>query len=371
MANSLDEAIILEHLGAGVLVFNAQQKLIFDNRAAHKCLGTNFVLVRSEGWPALEMLINAQSALTRQAPSQELRERASKSETPIRFRLLLSGVYTPCWLSVFRHQNETFTQVVIESPDWSALGELMETFRAEARSAINDTNGHADFLRNLMMKPPSGLSAAQLGERSLGMIDLISTKMYRLQHLVDLLHRLEIIRTGQLAADLERGRKKVNIEDFLEDFIEEINEVSLIDPSIKTETYRHRVTFEADENLYAYLPKSYLRNILRDVLRNAIMYSEPDSPVKVRVFSASQGRHIQFDVIDQGCGIRAKETERVFEPFQRARQPQVMRENGYGLSLYLVKAELETLGGRIWFQSEEGAGTTFSFKVPAFISPSS
>ena len=46
-------------------------------------------------------------------------------------------------------------------------------------------------------------------------------------------------------------------------------------------------------------------------------------------------------MIDQGYGIRAKEADRVFAPFQRARQPQIIGEFGYGLSLYLAKAEVE------------------------------
>jgi K+-sensing histidine kinase KdpD len=71
-------------------------------------------------------------------------------------------------------------------------------------------------------------------------------------------------------------------------------------------------------------------------------------------------------VIDEGYGIRAKEFERVFAQFQRARQPQIIGEFGYGLSLYLCKHEVEAMNGKIWFQSEEAVGTTFSFKLPAW-----
>jgi signal transduction histidine kinase len=67
--------------------------------------------------------------------------------------------------------------------------------------------------------------------------------------------------------------------------------------------------------------------------------------------------------VDQGYGIREKESGRIFAPFLRSRQPQVIAEFGYGLSLYLAKTEIEAMGGRMWFTSEEGVGSTFSFKL--------
>ena len=54
-----------------------------------------------------------------------------------------------------------------------------------------------------------------------------------------------------------------------------------------------------------------------------------------------------------------------FAPFERARQPQIIAEFGYGLSLYLAKAEIEAMGGRIGFESQEGIGTAFSLQLPA------
>jgi len=100
------------------------------------------------------------------------------------------------------------------------------------------------------------------------------------------------------------------------------------------------------------------------VLRNALMYSPPSTPIIMRATRLMPSEVVQIDIVDQGCGIRPKEAERVFAPFQRARQPQVMAEFGYGISLYLVKAELDAMGGRIWYESEEGVGTTFSIKLP-------
>jgi signal transduction histidine kinase len=48
-----------------------------------------------------------------------------------------------------------------------------------------------------------------------------------------------------------------------------------------------------------------------------------------------------------------------------------MAEFGYGLAMYLCKSEVEAMNGRIWFESEEGVGTTFSIKLPAWSDDSS
>ena len=76
------------------------------------------------------------------------------------------------------------------------------------------------------------------------------------------------------------------------------------------------------------------------------------------------GQHVRIEITDRGYGIREKEQDRVFAAFKRARQPQIIGVDGYGLSLYLCQAELAAMGGRIWFESEEGSGTTFGFLIP-------
>jgi hypothetical protein len=108
----------------------------------------------------------------------------------------------------------------------------------------------------------------------------------------------------------------------------------------------------------------HLSLILRDLVRNAIMYSMKATPVKI-VASAQQNT-VQIDVIDEGYGVRAKEMDKVFQPFQRARQPQIIAEFGHGISLYLCKQEVEAMNGAMWFRTEEDVGSTFSFKLPAW-----
>jgi signal transduction histidine kinase len=95
------------------------------------------------------------------------------------------------------------------------------------------------------------------------------------------------------------------------------------------------------------------------------------TPIIIMAQTSPQNQSVQIDVIDEGYGIRAKEFERVFASFQRARQPQILGEFGYGISLYLCKHEVEAMNGKIWFESEEGVGTTFSLKLPMWRDDSS
>ena len=127
--------------------------------------------------------------------------------------------------------------------------------------------------------------------------------------------------------------------------------------------YRDRIEVDVPNGVEVLASKEHLTYLLRDILRNSFMYSEPDTPILIRATMAPKARNVQIDIQDAGYGIREKEAGRVFAPFQRARQPQILAEFGYGLSLYLVKTEIEAMGGKIWFTSEEGVGTTFSFKL--------
>lgn len=362
LPSDLDLRQLIDRMGYGVLVFDSADRLVMDNAAARAMLGPNLTLIRAEGWLAAAMLLDARRA---EGPSaDEIRARALRTGEPVRFHTLLTGAYIPCWaVSVAGNSGQLYTMISMEQTDWGALREFMSTFRTEARLAVESTRGHADLIMQLMRKRPPNMTADQLAGRIKGFAEIIATHMYRLEMLLDLLYRLEIIRTGQLPALVNRDRRKLKLAEFVEDFLEALIQEQPLDP-IHSETLRDRLIVQIPSNVTVVASPEYLRKALHDVLRNAILYSPPSTPIILRATRLMPSDVVQIDVVDQGCGIRAKEADRVFAPFQRARQPQVMAEFGYGISLYLVKAELDAMGGRIWYESEEGVGTTFSIKLP-------
>jgi PAS domain S-box-containing protein len=125
----------------------------------------------------------------------------------------------------------------------------------------------------------------------------------------------------------------------------------------------HRLTLEAPDGLPAALADATLiRQVLLNLLSNAIKYTPAGGAVDVRVGRA--GENILWAVRDTGIGIPPEGQARLFEKFYRADNAVTLETEGTGLGLYLARLIVERLGGRVWCESEVGAGTTFKLTVP-------
>jgi signal transduction histidine kinase len=116
-----------------------------------------------------------------------------------------------------------------------------------------------------------------------------------------------------------------------------------------------------------YAGPEQLAQVLTKLVDNAVKYSPAGGVVEVRVEATAGG--VRFSVCDEGLGIRPQDQERIFEKFWRV-DPQMARGvGGTGLGLYICREIVRLLGGRIWVQSEEGRGSTFSVDLPAAAEP--
>ena len=74
---------------------------------------------------------------------------------------------------------------------------------------------------------------------------------------------------------------------------------------------------------------------------------------------------LRFEVADTGIGIAPDKLEHIFAGFSQAEQSTSRRYGGTGLGLAISRRLAELMGGRMWLDSEEGAGSTFTFTIPA------
>lgn len=102
---------------------------------------------------------------------------------------------------------------------------------------------------------------------------------------------------------------------------------------------------------------AYMESIFLNLLSNSIKYRNPKLPLEINIRSKRKGAGVEVVYSDNGIGFDLKRVkERVFGLYQRFHN----NTDGKGVGLYLIKSQLNALGGQIDVQSEEGMGTTFT-----------
>lgn len=109
-----------------------------------------------------------------------------------------------------------------------------------------------------------------------------------------------------------------------------------------------------------------LRQILGNLLSNAVKFTDKGE-VKVFVSSKAEcvGHEIHFAIQDTGIGIPRDQMYKLFKPFSQVDASITRRYGGTGLGLSISKKLAETMGGRIWAESDPGIGSTFHFTILA------
>jgi len=124
------------------------------------------------------------------------------------------------------------------------------------------------------------------------------------------------------------------------------------------------IRIEVPEGLRLVSDPTCLETVLRNVLDNAVKYS--DEPVEV-VLRAKvlKGERVSIEVRDQGIGIPPDQLRRVFQRFYRVDTESVRRRRGTGLGLFVVSSLVHTLGGELGAESDGlGLGTTMRITLP-------
>ncbi|MDP2951085.1 MAG: HAMP domain-containing sensor histidine kinase [bacterium] len=103
--------------------------------------------------------------------------------------------------------------------------------------------------------------------------------------------------------------------------------------------------------------------VLHNLVENSIKYSN-QGEISIKIDFEKENNRLVVSVKDSGEGIPKEEQEKVFTRFFRASNASKIDTEGTGLGLYITKHIVQSHGGKIWFSSEEGKGTTFFFALP-------
>jgi signal transduction histidine kinase len=110
------------------------------------------------------------------------------------------------------------------------------------------------------------------------------------------------------------------------------------------------------------LDDSKIRQVIMNFADNAIYYSKEKSTIKIDL--KLEGRWIEFTVKDTGIGVPESEKEHLFTKFFRATNARKQRPDGTGVGLFLAKKVVDAHDGQIIFESKQGKGSTFGFRLP-------
>ncbi|MBT1690723.1 sensor histidine kinase [Dawidia soli] len=136
--------------------------------------------------------------------------------------------------------------------------------------------------------------------------------------------------------------------------------VSLLSTEIKRKNITVRNNLH-NYKLQAYADLNMIRSVLRNLFTNAIKFTGENGMITLSFLRTD--RQVIVSVADTGVGIPASHRKRLFT-LNSITTPGTSKEKGTGLGLLLCREFIEKNGGRIWFETTEGKGTTFFFSLP-------
>lgn len=142
------------------------------------------------------------------------------------------------------------------------------------------------------------------------------------------------------------------------DIMDDIVEIFKLNAQLK----EIQMTYKNDVHVTVRTDVDIVKTIMRNLLSNAIKYSNKGGSIDVTT-EDSDGFAI-VHVADHGLGISKEGQEKLFKQDAHFTTFGTANEEGSGLGLILVKDFVDKIGGKIWFESEEGKGSTFSFSIP-------
>jgi signal transduction histidine kinase len=130
-------------------------------------------------------------------------------------------------------------------------------------------------------------------------------------------------------------------------------------------TTLHQIEVRAPHaRLEADIDPGRIDQVLTNLIGNAIKYSPQGGPIRITIEEETSAQAVRLSVQDHGIGIPTQDHARIFGRFLRIENAKQRGISGTGLGLYLCRELVGRHGGNIWFDSQEGSGSTFFLTLP-------
>jgi PAS domain S-box-containing protein len=336
-----EASLALAYVGDGVVLLGADGRIRFWNPAAAAITGLGSTDVVGN---RLVDVLPAWEEVTRRVES-------GSSETPARARPVTVPMETSAgdrWVSVIAVKfGDGVVYALRDVTDEQVLEQARSDFVAtashELRTPLAAVYGSARTLRRTDIELPP--------EQRDRFLEIIEAETERLTAIVS-----QILLAGQL----EQGRvdlatSATDLRDLAESVLDSTRVRAPVEVELKLDP--------GDESAVALVDEDKLRQVLVNLLDNAVKYSPDGGEVAVELGSAPG--LVTLTVRDCGLGIPPGEQDRIFEKFYRLDPALTRGVGGSGLGLYISRELVSRMGGRMSVRSRLGEGAAFTVELPA------
>ena len=246
-----------------------------------------------------------------------------------------------------------FRDITKERKEEREQAEFISTASHEMRTPVASIEGYL----GLALNP----ATAQVDEKARDYINKAHESAQHLGHLFQDLLEVSKAEDGRLQNELTAIDVTSFTRDILESLTPQAEEKGLevvYRPDGTKSTVGSTVIAPV---LYAKADKNHLREVIANLIENAIKYT-PEG--RVQVDASASEKYVRITVEDSGLGIPEEDIPHLFQKFYRVDNSDTREIGGTGLGLYLCRRLVESMNGRILVESSPGKGSQFSIELP-------
>ncbi|HKW45956.1 MAG TPA: HAMP domain-containing sensor histidine kinase [Gemmatimonadaceae bacterium] len=188
-------------------------------------------------------------------------------------------------------------------------------------------------------------------------LDIIDQEARRLGHLVDKVLCFDRVERGENTLMTEQTELALLVREVLEAFA-------------PLASARHmQVSVNLDDVVIAEVDRGAMRQVLINLLDNAVKYGPSGQTISVGLDRATDGRSARIWVEDEGPGIPESERQQIWEPFHRLDRDANSAVAGSGIGLALVRNLTIAHGGQVFVEEGAGGGSRFTVEIPCTAQP--